>query len=198
MSPPDHRTRRLRNGLTVLELLFIFIIVAILMALGYAVTGKLLHSTRVSVTLKTISMLYNACEAHRFIHGDYPGAEPGNRITFDPAAKPLMNANSPHILNAIHVNYKFDVSNLSPDGVYLDPWGNPFVYEYNDPDDNVNAEVEGSDAWWKNRGLSSRVKIYSVGAEDNFDDSRGSGPYWKHFRNPDTDEPLVLFKQIGE
>lgn len=197
MQVPSPGSRSACKGLTLFELLVTFVILAILIGLGYAVGDRLQESTRVSVTMKTISMLYNACEAFRFVHGDYPEPEPGNRITFDPAAEPLMNANSPHILNAIHANYKFDTSDLDPDGVYLDPWGNPFLYEIIYSDEG-NAATEGSGAWWAERGLTSRVKIYSVGAADNFDAARSGGTYWNRFLNPETDKPLVLFKPIGE
>lgn len=197
MPTPHLPSRHPCRGLTVIELMVVFIILAILLGLAYGVGQRLAESTRVSTTLKTISMLYNACEAYRFMYGDYPPAEADNRITFDPGATPLMDPKSPHILNAIHVNYKFDMANLSPDGVYLDPWGNPFIYEIIYSDEG-NAATEGSGLWWAERGLTSRVKIYSVGAEGNFDTTRDTGPYWQHFIHPDTGEPLVLFKQIGE
>lgn len=197
MSWRCRRIHRADAGLTLLELMFILVIIGVLLGLLYGVSQKLTESTRVSVALKTISMLYNAFEAHRFLHGDYPEVEAGNRMTFDPAATPLMDPTSPHVLNVVHANYKFDMSDLSPAGVYLDPWGNPFVYEYSYPEDGL-ATTEGSGVWWAERGVTSRVKIYSVGAEENFDTTRNTGPYWKTFVSPDTDEALVLYKQIGE
>lgn len=194
-----HSRRRhgLHAGLTLLELMFVLAIVGVLLGLIYGVSQKLAESTRVSMTLKTISMLYNAFEAHRFLHGDYPDVEDGNRLTFDTGAAELMDPSSAHVLNAVYANYKFDMSDLDSEGVYLDPWGNPFVYEYIYPEDG-DAATEGSGVWWAERGVTSRVKIYSVGAEDNFDTARNTGPYWRAFVSPDTDDALVLYKQIGE
>lgn len=110
-------------GLTLVELLVVLAILALFAGLAVPQVLRYLGSARTSTAKTQISALSSAVELYYLDVGTYPGQDDGLDSLVDaPQNKPSWNG--PY---------------LKKRGGLLDPWGNPYLYQY--PGDHGDFDI---------------------------------------------------------
>ena len=105
------QTRRRDNcrAFTLLEVLLVLVVIGLLAGLAAPVLFSLRDNAQEDAVRAQINLFYESCDLYRFHTQDYP--------------QDLDQLTDPRVLGA-------DATDALMESIPVDPWGNPYVYEY--------------------------------------------------------------------
>lgn len=151
-----------RRAFTLIEILTVIAIIAILAALLLATAGFIQEKAGIARAQTEISALSSALEAYKIDIGTYPDGDGSDNSTkdlldalvpiggqpnsFNPTGKTYMDLN-PKMLRDYSSKKSIEDNRKAANGL-VDPFGNPYHYEYDENDSNQDRSGKGMFNLW--------------------------------------------------